>query len=84
MSKSTILKKRVIYSLVTTVMAAASQGGFAHTRLESPTILEGSSGVLAHNRVTIGHGCPPTTAIPLEILAMALASCFQMRSVTRL
>jgi len=62
MSKSTILKKRVIYSLVTTVMAAASQGGFAHTRLESPTILEGSSGVLAHNRVTIGHGCPPITA----------------------
>ena len=62
MSKSNIFKKRVIYSLVTTVMATASQGGFAHTRLESPTILEGSSGVLAHNRVTIGHGCPPITA----------------------
>ena len=51
-----------MYALLPTAMAIVSQGSFAHTRLESPTILEGSSGVLAHNRVNIGHGCPPSTA----------------------
>ena len=69
MSKSNIFKKRVIYSLVTTVMAAASQGGFAHTRLEIPSVFEGTTNPAihaqsnkVHNYLTIGHGCPPTNA----------------------
>ena len=36
-----------------------SEGAFAHTRLETPTILEGT---VVHNKVNIAHGCPPTTA----------------------
>ena len=59
MSKSITFKKLAMYSLTTAAMVAASQGAFAHTRLETPTVHEGTK---VHNRVNIGHGCPPTTA----------------------
>ncbi|WP_458504251.1 hypothetical protein [Methylobacter sp.] len=54
MSKSIAVKKLAIYSLVTASMIAASQSAFAHTRLQSPTILEGTR---VYNNVVIGHGC---------------------------
>jgi hypothetical protein len=41
------------------VFAAASQGAFAHTRLETATVAEGTR---VHNYVVIGHGCPSTPA----------------------
>jgi hypothetical protein len=63
MSKKTF-KKLAMCSLTTSVMVVASQGAFAHTRLEIPTVPEGvtnghslSGRVL--NYVRIGHGCPP-------------------------
>lgn len=54
MSKSITFKKLAMYSLTTATMVAASQGVLAHTRLQSPVILEGAR---AYNNVVIGHGC---------------------------
>ena len=54
MLKSTSFKKLLMYSLTTAVMVVVSQGAYAHTRFEIPTILEKSK---VHNRVTISHGC---------------------------
>ena len=54
MSKSITFKKLAMYSLTTATMVAASQGAFAHTRLQSPTILEGTR---VYNNVVLGHGC---------------------------
>ena len=44
MSKSITFKKLAMCSLTTAAMVAASQGAFAHTRLETPTVLEGTEG----------------------------------------
>jgi hypothetical protein len=64
MSKSITLKKLAMCSFATAAMVAGSQGAFAHTRLEIPTVLEGTSNPATHaqsnkvhNFVTIGHGC---------------------------
>jgi hypothetical protein len=38
---------------------AASQAAFAHTRLETATVVEGTR---VRNAVNISHGCPPSTA----------------------
>lgn len=38
---------------------ASSQLAFAHTRLETPSVTEGTK---VHNYVVIGHGCPPSSA----------------------
>lgn len=54
MSKSITFKKLAMYSLTTATMVAASQGVFAHTRIQSPTILEGTR---VYNNVVLGHGC---------------------------
>lgn len=54
MSKSITFKKLAMSSLTTAAMVAASQGAFAHTRLQSPTILEGNR---VYNNEVIGHGC---------------------------
>jgi hypothetical protein len=54
MSKSITFKKLAMRSLSTAAMAAVSQGAFAHTRLQIPTILEGSR---VYNNEVIGHGC---------------------------
>lgn len=58
MLSSTTVKKLALCS-VTAATLAASQGAFAHTRLETPTVVEGTR---VHNAVVIGHGCPPATA----------------------
>jgi len=58
MSKLITFKKLAMCSLTAAAMAAASQGVFAHTRLETSTVPEGTR---VHNRVSIGHGCPPAT-----------------------
>lgn len=58
MSKSITLKKLAMCSFATAAMVAASQGAFAHTRLETSTVPEATR---VHNRVSIGHGCPPAT-----------------------
>lgn len=54
MSKSNTFKKLALCSLSTAAMVAASQGVFAHTRLQIPTILEGTK---VYNNEVIGHGC---------------------------
>ena len=59
MSTFLTVKKMAKFSAMTAAMIVVSQGAFAHTRFEVPTILEATK---THNRVTIGHGCPPTTA----------------------
>ncbi len=59
MSSKLTIKKIIKCSLVTAGLLTLSQGAFAHTRFEISTILEKSK---VHNRVNIGHGCPPTTA----------------------
>jgi hypothetical protein len=68
MSKSNTFKKLAMCSLATAAMVAANQGVFAHTRLEKPTVQEGTSNPKTHaqsnkvhNYVTISHGCPPST-----------------------
>ncbi len=64
MTKPISLKKLALCSLSTAAIVAASQGAFAHTRLEIPKIKEGTSNPTTHaqsnkvhNFVTIGHGC---------------------------
>jgi hypothetical protein len=59
MSKSTTFKKLAMCSLTTATIVAAGQGAFAHTSLETKTVVENTK---VHNQVNIGHGCPPTTA----------------------
>jgi len=59
MKKNVPFKKVAIYLLAAAAVFACSQGVFAHTRLESPTVLEGTR---VHNYVVISHGCPPATA----------------------
>jgi hypothetical protein len=54
MSKSITVKKLAMNSLTTATMVVVSQSAFAHTRLQSPTILEGTR---VYNNVVIGHGC---------------------------
>lgn len=53
MLSSTRFKKLALCSMTTAILAA-SQSGFAHTRLQIPTILEGTK---VYNNVVIGHGC---------------------------
>ena len=62
MSKLKTFKKLAMCSLTTAAMMAVSQGALAHTRLETPTVMEGtttghSQTNKVHNYVTIGHGC---------------------------
>ena len=52
-------KKQAIFSLCSLAALAASQGAVAHTRLETPTVVEGTR---VHNQVVISHGCPPAAA----------------------
>ncbi len=54
----TNFKTFALGSLAVTALAA-SQGAFAHTRLETSTVAEGTR---VHNYLNIGHGCPPATA----------------------
>ena len=54
MSKSNTFKMLVMGSLTVTAMAGVSQSAFAHTRLETPTVVEGTR---VHNGVRISHGC---------------------------
>ncbi|MDD5461378.1 MAG: hypothetical protein PHG00_07060 [Methylococcales bacterium] len=54
MSISITFKKLAMCSLSTAAMVTASQGVFAHTRLQVPTILEGAR---VYNNEVIGHGC---------------------------
>ncbi|MGR8998472.1 MAG: hypothetical protein ACU88J_05430 [Gammaproteobacteria bacterium] len=65
MSKKTF-KKLAMCSLTTAALVATSQGVFAHTRLEIPTVGEGvtvghSQTGRVHNYLRISHGCPPAT-----------------------
>jgi hypothetical protein len=53
MLSSTSFKKLALCSMTTAILAA-SQSGFAHTRLQTSTILENTRG---YNNVVIGHGC---------------------------
>ncbi len=62
---NTISLKNLALSSLTVALFAASQGAFAHTRLEIPTVPEGTTVGHAQsgkvfNYVVIGHGCPPT------------------------
>ncbi|MDD2758801.1 MAG: hypothetical protein PHH11_00760 [Methylomonas sp.] len=54
MSTSINFKKLAAYSLTSTVMITAGQAALAHTRLQSPIILEGTR---VYNAEVIGHGC---------------------------
>lgn len=54
MSKSIAFKKLVMHTLTTATMVAASQGALAHTRVQTPTILEGTR---VYNNIAITHGC---------------------------
>lgn len=57
-------KKLAFYSLGAAAIFSISQGAFAHTRLETPTVVEGTK---IHNAVNIGHGCAdPTGALAGE------------------
>lgn len=71
MSKSITFKKLAMYSLTTATMVAASQGTFAHTRLQSPTILEGTR---VYNNVVVGHGChnPATNSNSASLTGMSV------------
>lgn len=53
MVNSTRFKKLALCS-TTAALLTASQAGFAHTRLQTATILEGTR---VYNNVVIGHGC---------------------------
>lgn len=53
MLSSTQFKKLALCSM-TTALLAASQSGFAHTRLQTSTILENTR---VYNNIAIGHGC---------------------------
>ncbi|MGZ4975687.1 MAG: hypothetical protein ACXV8O_00940 [Methylobacter sp.] len=57
MSKLTASKKLVLCLQATVAMIVVSQGVLAHTRLETPTVLENTK---VHNRINIGHGCTST------------------------
>jgi hypothetical protein len=57
MLSSTSFKKLALCSMTTAILAA-SQSGFAHTRLQTSTILEGTR---VYNNVVIGHGCHNAT-----------------------
>ncbi len=46
--------KNLALSALTLALIAASQGVFAHTRLETPTVVEGTK---VHNYEVISHGC---------------------------
>jgi hypothetical protein len=51
-------KKLALVSATTAILAVASQGAFAHTRLAYATVTEGYK---IANYVNIGHGCPSAT-----------------------
>ncbi len=64
MTKPISLQKLALCSLSTAAIVVASQGAFAHTRLEKPVVMEGTSNPTTHaqsnkvhNYVTVGHGC---------------------------
>lgn len=54
MSNLVNVKKLAAGSLATVAIFSASQSLFAHTRLQTPVILEGTR---VYNSVVIGHGC---------------------------
>ena len=51
---SSVPFKKLVLCPITVAILATSQGGFAHTRLQTPTILEGTR---VYNNEVIGHGC---------------------------
>ena len=55
MSSSIKFKKR---TLSVVMLLVASQGSFAHTRLQIPTVVEG---VKVQNGINVGHGCASLT-----------------------
>lgn len=57
MNNTNILKKMALCS-ATTALLALSQNSFAHTRLQTPTIDEGTR---VYNNEVIGHGCEGPT-----------------------
>lgn len=71
MSKSITFKKLAMGSLTTAAIVAASQGAFAHTRMQSNTILEGTR---VYNNIVIGHGChnPATNKSNSTLLGMSV------------
>lgn len=54
MSSSITAKKLALFSLTGVALAVASQGAVAHTRAQSPIIIEGAR---SYNNIVIGHGC---------------------------
>ena len=78
MSKSITFKKLAMCSLTTAAMVAASQGAFAHTRLETPTVVEGTR---VHNHVELGHGCHNHATNQIERRRWERAWCFPMQSL---
>ncbi len=66
MSTLISVKKFTFYSLASLSIATLASNAFAHTRLEIPSVMEGTSNPATHaqsnkvhNYLTIGHGCPP-------------------------
>lgn len=54
MSRSNTFNKLVTGSLTVAAIAVVSQSAFAHTRLETPAVVEGKR---VHNATRISHGC---------------------------
>lgn len=73
MSKSITFKKLAMCSLTAAVLAAASQSAFAHTRLQSPVIVEG---VRVYNNEVIGHGCHNLTTNSNSTPVMGTSTVF--------
>lgn len=68
MPKSMSIHKVALLPLTLAALVASSQTVLAHTRLEIPSVMEGTSNPATHqqsnkvhNYLTIGHGCPPST-----------------------
>lgn len=79
MSKLITFKKLVMCSLTTATLVAASQGAFAHTRLQSPVILEG---VKTYNNEVIGHGCHNEVANDTSIPVLGTSVVFPDATAT--
>ncbi|MDO9142651.1 MAG: hypothetical protein Q7U38_20205 [Methylobacter sp.] len=65
MSKSITAKKLALCSLTGAALAVASQGAFAHTRLETNTVVERTR---VHNQINVGHGCDKEATIGTSVV----------------
>ncbi|NOT83262.1 MAG: hypothetical protein HOP02_00465 [Methylococcaceae bacterium] len=64
MTRSIKIKRTAFSSISAVVVLAASQGAFAHTRLETATVPEATR---VHNALNVSHGCAdPTGALAGE------------------